>query len=72
MKAPENLHKLYGDAVILATGGIGGLYPLTTNDETITGDGAALAIRAGVSLADMEFVQFHPTLLTQDGKCAGL
>ena len=64
--------QLYGDAVILATGGIGGLYPLTTNDETITGDEAALAIRAGVSLADMEFVQFHPTLLTQDGKCYGL
>ncbi|MDT2836942.1 L-aspartate oxidase [Enterococcus durans] len=64
--------QLYGDAVILATGGIGGLYPLTTNDETITGDGAALAIRAGVRLADMEFVQFHPTLLTQDGKCYGL
>lgn len=41
--------QLYGDAVILATGGIGGLYPLTTNDETITGDGAALAIRAGVA-----------------------
>lgn len=66
------IHVQYADAVVLATGGIGGLYPLTTNDGTITGDGAALALRAGVQLSDMEFVQFHPTLLTINGKCYGL
>jgi L-aspartate oxidase len=62
----------WADQVVLATGGIGQLYPLTTNDETITSDGAALAKRAGVTLADMEFVQFHPTLLTKNNKCYGL
>lgn len=60
------------DAVVIATGGLGRIYPLTTNDITVTGDGAALAQRAGVQLADMEFVQFHPTLLTIKGKCYGL
>lgn len=60
------------DAVVLAAGGLGRIYPLTTNDITVTGDGMALARRAGVALADMEFVQFHPTLLTIKGKCYGL
>jgi len=50
-------------AVILATGGIGQVFGQTTNPYVSTGDGVALAVRAGASVADIEFVQFHPTVL---------
>ena len=50
-------------AVILATGGIGQVFGQTTNPYVSTGDGVALAVRAGASIADIEFVQFHPTVL---------
>ena len=48
-------------ATIVATGGIGALYKVTTNPPVLTGDGMAMALRAGAALMDMEFVQFHPT-----------
>jgi len=54
-------------AVIIAAGGAGRLFPFTTNGAIKTGDGMALAYRAGVALKDMEFVQYHPTGLPNTG-----
>lgn len=50
-------------AVVMATGGCGQVYQYTTNDPVVTGDGLAMAHRAGAVLSDMEFLQFHPTAL---------
>jgi L-aspartate oxidase len=58
--APLEIH---ARAVVLATGGVGGLYAATTNPREARGDGLAAAARAGALIADAEFVQFHPTAL---------
>ena len=54
---------ILADATVFATGGCGQVFRYTTNPQVATGDGYAIAHRAGVKLADMEFVQFHPTAL---------
>ncbi len=61
------LHAIGAKAVILATGGSGRVFLTSTNAVINTGDGMALAYRAGAVLADMEFVQFHPTTLKDTG-----
>lgn len=66
----DGLGILHAPSVILATGGLGHLYSSTTNPEGSTGDGVALALWAGVPVSDIEFIQFHPTMLF-DGQAGG-
>jgi len=61
--AGEGPVEVRADHVVLATGGAGQLFSVTTNPPESTGDGVAMALRAGVPTADIEFVQFHPTAL---------
>jgi succinate dehydrogenase/fumarate reductase flavoprotein subunit len=61
------LHTVGGKTVVLATGGQGRIYRTTTNAYACTGDGAAMALRLGLPLKDMEFMQFHPTTLFPTG-----
>lgn len=64
--------EFYSAHTVIATGGCGTLYTYTSSASTITGDGIALAYLAGASIIDMEFVQFHPTLLYVNGETVGL
>ncbi|HEU0303551.1 MAG TPA: FAD-binding protein [Gaiellaceae bacterium] len=61
------LELLSGKAIVLATGGLGRIFRVTTNAYACTGDGMAMALRAGVPLKDMEFLQYHPTTLYPTG-----
>lgn len=63
---------IYAKHIVLATGGIGHLYSHTSNSSVATGDGLSLAYQAGAILEDLEFIQFHPTILTLNGKSCGL
>ena len=62
-EASGDVHTFRSDRVILATGGCGRVYLYTTNPRVATGDGVAMAWRAGATISDMEFIQFHPTCL---------
>jgi L-aspartate oxidase len=59
----DGVGQALGKAVVLATGGLGQVFAQTTNPSVSTGDGVALALRAGAKIADVEFIQFHPTVL---------
>ena len=59
----DGVGAVHARAVVLATGGMGQVFSSTTNPSVSTGDGVALALRAGAAVADLEFVQFHPTAL---------
>jgi L-aspartate oxidase len=59
----DGVGSVHARAVVLATGGMGQVFSSTTNPAVSTGDGVALALRAGAAVADLEFVQFHPTSL---------
>ncbi|MDT8980263.1 L-aspartate oxidase [Paenibacillus sp. chi10] len=66
------IETLHADHVVLATGGCGSLYRHHSNHQIATGDGLMLAYRAGAHLTDLEFMQFHPTLLVKDDRSYGL
>ncbi len=59
----DGVGSAHARAVVLATGGLGQIYTSTTNPSVATGDGVAAALRAGAAVTDLEFVQFHPTVL---------
>jgi len=62
----DTLYIIDTPSIVLATGGIGQIYKISTNPSVATGDGLAAAVRAGAKLKDMEFIQFHPTGLWSD------
>jgi L-aspartate oxidase len=67
----ESVGTVTARAVVVATGGYGQVYASTSNPPAVTGDGIALAIRAGVPVSDLEFIQFHPTVLWRGAEARG-
>ena len=67
----ESVGDVTARAVVVATGGFGQVYASTSNPSAVTGDGIALALRAGVEIADIEFIQFHPTVLWTSADATG-
>lgn len=67
----ESVGTVLARAVVIATGGYGQVYASTSNPQAVTGDGIALAIRAGVPVSDLEFIQFHPTVLWRGPDATG-
>ncbi len=59
----DDYYAIYAKCVVIAAGGVGSVYGATTNDLSATGDGIALGYRIGAEIANMEFIQFHPTAL---------
>lgn len=73
VKAEDGVTKNYFSRhTIIATGGCGQLFTYTSNAQTVSGDGIAMAYLAGAEIVDMEFIQFHPTLLYINGDTKGL
>ena len=67
----DGVGRALGRAVILGTGGLGQVFAQTTNPPVSTGDGVALALRAGADIADVEFIQFHPTVMWLGNNASG-
>ncbi len=67
----DGIGRALASAVVIATGGLGQIYSQTTNPSVSTGDGVALALRAGAEVADVEFIQFHPTVMWRDSSLGG-
>ncbi|PKG23903.1 L-aspartate oxidase [Niallia nealsonii] len=72
LNAQNEKEAYFATHTVIAAGGCGQIYEYTSSAETVTGDGIALAYLAGAKVYDMEFMQFHPTLLSVGGKTVGL